>query len=279
MAFRMLERAKDIICRYEIIPEPQFTYLSPSVEDILGYSLEEYKKIPMLPLEIVHPDDYEIQLSKTNSKTDFSKMFQVRLRHKEGHYLWVEDYIIPTYNKDGQLVAIESITRDIQEKKELEQRLEKLGYHDVLTGLFNKNYLLKEIDLLNNNINVPIGILVCDLDKLKHTNDSLGHSTGDILIKNTAKVLLSIFNIEHAVVRTGGDEFIVIMKNISCHEANRLYSEFKIVINHYNKNNMDMPIQISMGLAYSKTSLNAMEYTLDIADRNMYKNKRHKKHE
>ncbi len=183
----------------------------------------------------------------------------------------------PTYNKDGQLVAIESITRNIQEKKELEQRLEKLGYHDNLTGLFNKNYLLKEIDLLNNKINVPVGILVCDLDKLKYINDSLGHSTGDILIKNTAKLLLSIFNSNHIIVRTGGDEFVVIMMDISCHEANRLYGEFQVAIKHHNDSNRDMPIHISMGRSYSETSLNVMEHTLDIADSNMYKNKRQKK--
>jgi len=279
MVFRMLERAKDITCRFEIIPEPKFTYLSPSVEAIFGYNLEEFQKNPMLQVEIAHPDDYAIQLSKTNSKTDFSKMFQVRLKHKEGHYIWVEDYIIPTYNDNGEVVAIESITRNIQEKKELEQRLEKLGYHDNLTGLFNKNFLLKEMDLLNNNLNIPIGILVCDLDNLKYINDSLGHSEGDIHINNTGKLLLSTFNSKHVVVRSGGDEFVVIMKNISYHEANRLYAKFKVAIKHHNANNKAMPIRISIGLAYSKTSLNAMQYTLDIADSNMYKNKRQRKHE
>ncbi|MBU3111665.1 diguanylate cyclase domain-containing protein [Clostridium lacusfryxellense] len=278
MLFRMFSHAKDLICRLELIPEVKFTYLSPSVEDILGYSLEEYKKNPMLPFEIIHPDDREIQLSKVDRKTDFSKLFQARFRHKKGHYLWLEDYIIPYYNKEGQLVAVETITRNIQEKKELEIRLEKLGYHDNLTALFNKNYMLKEIDLLNNKINVPVGILACDLDKLKYINDSLGHSKGDILIKNTAKLLLSTFNSNHIVVRAGGDEFVVIMMDISCHEANGLCSEFQVAINHHNDGNRDMPIHISMGRAYSETSLNVMQHTLDIADSNMYKNKRQKKH-
>lgn len=277
MVFRILERAKDIIYRFEIIPEPKFTYLSPSVKDMFGYTVEENLSNPMLVYEIVHPDDYEIQLSKINSKTDFSKMFQVRLKHKDGYYIWVEDYIIPTYNENGQLVAIESITRNIQEKKELEQRLEKLGYHDDLTGLFNKNYFLKEMDLLNNNINIPVGILVCDLDKLKSINDCFGHSIGDILIKNTGKVLQSMFSSENVIVRTGGDEFIVIMKNKPYLEVERLYSELQIIIRQYNENNRNMPIKISMGLAYSETSLNEMKYTLDIADSNMYKNKEQRK--
>lgn len=159
----------------------------------------------MLPFEIVHPDDCEIQLSKINNKTDFTKLIQVRFKHKDGYYVWLEDYIISTYNKNGQLVAIELITINIQKKKEIEKRLEKLGCHDDLTGLFNKNYFLKEMYLLNNNINGPIGVLVCYLDRLKCINDSLAHSTGDNLIKNTGKVLQSIFNSDHAVVRTGGD--------------------------------------------------------------------------
>lgn len=277
MIFKMLERSKDIVCRLELIPEPKFTYLSRSAEDMFGYSLEEYKKNPMLPFEITHPDDSEIQLSKINSITDFSKMFQVRLRHKDGYYIWIEDFIIPTYNENGQLVAVESITRNIQEKKDLEQRLEKLGYHDGLTGLFNKNYLLKELDLLNNSINISIGIIVCDLDKLKCINDSLGHSTGDRLIKATGKVLQSIFHSEHVVVRTGGDEFVVIIKNKSYLEVECLYDELQIVIKQYNESNMDIPIEISMGLAYSETSKNTMNYTLDIADSNMYKNKKQNK--
>jgi diguanylate cyclase (GGDEF)-like protein len=194
-----------------------------------------------------------------------------------GYYIWIEDYIIPTYNKNGQLVAVESITRNIQEKKDLEQRLENLGYHDDLTGLFNKNYLLKEMYSLNNSINVPVGILVCDLDKLKYINDSLGHSTGDSLLKNTGKVLQSLFNSEHVVVRNGGDEFVVIMKNKPYLEVERLYDELQIIIKQYNENNSDMPIEISMGLAYSETSLNTMKYTLDIADSNMYRNKKQKK--
>ena len=147
-----------------------------------------------------------------NLMADFSKLIQVRMKHKDGYYVWLEDYMIPDYNKNGQLVAIQTISRNIQERKELEQRLEKLGYHDDLTGLFNKNYLLKEMNLLDSKINIPVGIIVCDLDNLKRTNDLLGHSVGDSLIISAGKILLSVFNSEHVVSRMGGDEFVIIEK-------------------------------------------------------------------
>lgn len=275
--FEMLENSKDIVCRLELVPEPKFNYMSPSVEDVLGYPLKDYIKNPMLPFEIVHPDDYEIQLSKINGKTDFSKLFQLRYKHKNGYYLWLEDYVIPIYNENGELVAVESITRNIQARKELEQRLEKIGYYDNLTGLFNKNYLLKEMDLLNTKIDMPVGILVCDSDNLKSTNDSLGHRTGDELIKSTGKILLSVFNSEHIVSRTGGDEFVIIIKDKPFVEVERLYQKLQIAIDQHNKSNNYMMIKISIGLAYSKTSINSMESTLNIADNNMYKNKRQKR--
>lgn len=277
MTLKMFEHTKDIVCRFEIIPELKFTYLSNSIEDILGYTVEEHIKNPMLPFEIAHPDDRKIQSSKIKDDTDFSKLIRVRMKHRDGYYVWLEDYMIPSYNENGQLIAVETISRNIQERKELEQRLKKLGYHDNLTGLFNKNYFLKEIDLLNNIINISVGIFVCDLDNLKYINDCLGHSMGDNLIKNTGKVLQSVFNSAHIISRTGGDEFVVIVKNKSYIEVERLYNELQTAINQFNKNNSHMPIEISIGLAYTQTSLNTIESTLDIADSNMYRNKKQRK--
>lgn len=275
--FKMLENSKDIVCRFELIPEPKFAYLSPSVENILGYPLEDYMKDPMIPFKITHPDDEEIQSSKIKDDTDFSKLFQVRMKHKNGYYIWIEDYIIPTFNEKKELIAVESISRNIQERKELEQRLEKIGYYDNLTGLFNKNYLLKEIDLLNTKIDIAVGILVCDLDNLKSINDSFGHIAGDNLIKSTGKLLQSLFNSDHVISRTGGDEFVVIVRNKPLVEVKRLYKKLQIAIEQYNESNPTMPIEISIGLAYSETSINTMESTMHIADSNMYKNKRERK--
>lgn len=274
---KMLQNSKDIVCRLELVPKLKFAYLSPSVENILGYTLEEHMKNPMLPFEITHPDDREIQFSKIKDDTDFSKLFQVRMKHKDGYYIWIEDYVIPTFNEKEELIAVESITRNIQERKELEQRLEKIGYYDNLTGLFNKNYLLKEIDLLNTKIDMPVGILVCDSDNLKSTNDSLGHILGDELLKATGELLQSVFNSEHVVARTGGDEFIVIVKDKPLVEVERLYKNLQIAIKQYNESNIDIPIEISIGLAYSETSIHTIESTLNVADSNMYRNKREKK--
>ncbi|ERI93376.1 diguanylate cyclase domain protein [Clostridiales bacterium oral taxon 876 str. F0540] len=278
MKLKMFEKTKDIVCRFEILPKPRFIYLSPSVEKILGYPLEDYMKNPMLPFELVHPEDREAQYSKIKADTDFSKLFQVRMRHKDGHYIWLEDYIIPEFDENNQYVACESITRNIQDRKELELRLEKLGYTDNLTGLYNKNYFLKQMDMLNTSIDVPVGIVACDLDNLKNVNDSLGHSKGDSLIKRTAKVMQLVFNDdEYVVSRTGGDEFVVIIKNKSFSQVKELYLNLQMAIKLFNENNKSTPIHISIGFSYIEKSISKMQSAIDTADKDMYKNKKYRK--
>lgn len=274
MFFKMLQKSKDIVCKYQIIPQIKFIYLSPSVENILGYKLEEYENDPMLTFKIVHPDDYQIQISKLNAKTDFSKLFEARFRHKNGHYVWLQDYVIPNYDANGQLVSIESITRNVQERKETLERLKMLGYTDNLTELFNQNYYLNEFNILNNSIDLPVGILVCDLDNLKHTNDNLGHSVGNIIIKHTAKLLKSVFTSDSLISRTGGDEFVIIIKNKSQQEVKILVDNLQSAIKIYNSKNQHTPIYLSVGFAYSEKSISAMQSTFDIADSEMYKMKK-----
>lgn len=271
MFFKMFENAKDIVCRFEILPESKFTYLSQSVEDILGYRVKEYMENPNLIFEIVHPDDYETQLSKVSEKTDFSHLFELRYKHKDGYYLWLQDCVIPTFNENGELIAVESITRNIQERKELEAKLERLSFTDGLTGLYNRAYLNKQIKFFSESHDIPIGIIVCDLDHLKYVNDTLGHHTGDLLIQDVSSFFLDTFSKDHIIVRNGGDEFLILMPNISLKDAEKMYSKMLNLIEVYNKTNT-MPIELSSGFSYSSSSKNILEH-LNRADKNMYKNK------
>ena len=272
---KLFERAKDIVFKYQLIPECKFTYLSPSVNDILGYTSEEHFNNPSLVFELVHPQDVEIQLLKMNKHADFSKIFSARFKHKDGHYIWIEDYLIPTFDDNGNLISIEGISRDITERKNLEEKLEELSYRDGLTGLYNRTYLNKQIEMLKEDDSNTVGVIACDLDNLKYINDSLGHSTGDLLIKNVSDFFRNTFSENCTLVRNGGDEFIILITKTSLSEAKGMNSKMQCEIEEYNMTN-EMPIELSSGFAYSSSSVDILEL-LSKADKNMYKNKYEKR--
>lgn len=120
---KIFEKAKDIVFRFQVKPEFKFIYISPSIKNILGYDAESHYANPYFPFELIHPDDTKIQESKVDKNSDFSKTFCVRFKHKNGHYVWIEDYLMPTFDESGDLLFVSGISRDITERKELEEKL------------------------------------------------------------------------------------------------------------------------------------------------------------
>ena len=109
------------------------------------------------------------------------------------------------------------LRHEISEKKKAKNELEYIAYHDELTGLPKKNLLVDRITTsivsANRNTN-KIGILFLDLDRFKVINDTLGHTIGDKLILEASKRLKETLREEDTISRCGGDEFVIVIKNI-----------------------------------------------------------------
>ncbi|WP_425446084.1 diguanylate cyclase [Dethiothermospora halolimnae] len=269
----ILERANDIISCVNVEGDYKFDYVSPSVYDNLGITADECKENPMIPLEIVHPDNYEEHLKKYTGKIDYNQHFHTRFRHKNGKYLWFEEYITPVYNNEGKLIYIESIARNIQARKELEERLIHLSYHDSLTGIYNRTYFDKIREELDKSKDKPVALIICDLDNLKIINDKKGHEEGDKLIKNASDILKSNLNDDILLARIGGDEFAVILEDIDCESVKKIVENIKKTIKNYNKINTKLPIGMSIGYHYNKHSVGYMSEIFKRADRYMYRDK------
>jgi PAS domain S-box-containing protein len=126
MISRLLDNSKDIIYHYQVLPEPKFTYISKSLEKVLGHSVEQNYNDPEYVFKITHPDDLEILQGKATGKIDYSRPIVNRWRHDDGHYIWMEDYAIPSYDTNGNLIAVQGICRDISEKVRMEEKLKQL---------------------------------------------------------------------------------------------------------------------------------------------------------
>lgn len=166
-----------------------------------------------------------------------------------------------------------SIVRDITERKHFEEQLTFLSLHDHLTGLYNRAYFKNELDRLSNGREYPVSIISIDLDGMKLVNDTLGHATGDELLKACAKVLGQSLRQSDILARVGGDEFFVILPRTTIDVGLEVVQRMHINIDLYNRNNRDFPLSISVGIATAESNDKTLEQVYSEADERMYREK------
>ncbi|WP_019139760.1 sensor domain-containing protein [Noviherbaspirillum massiliense] len=136
----------------------------------------------------------------------------------DGTRFWASGVVTPLWNEDGSLRGYVKIMRDETAQRMEEERTHFLANHDGLTGLPNRisfsNQLHKAI-ALSDRTHMPLAVMLLDLDKFKHVNDTFGHHTGDLLLKEVALRLLSSIRETDFVARLGGDEFVIIQSEVA----------------------------------------------------------------
>lgn len=199
---------------------------SHGITQLTEYSPEEFQKNPNLWKEIVHPKDFKIIVK--NYKEFYkgeSKVFDVRIATRSKKEKWLQVRVIPVLDSNKKLMQINGVAIDITERRCMEEEIKYMAYHDILTELPNRvqfnDYFLRTLSEAKNE-KQQMAILFIDLDKFKNINDTLGHDIGDLLLKETAKRLKASLRETDFVCRVGGDEFIILLNNITNNEVNKL---------------------------------------------------------
>ena len=160
-------------------------------------------------------------------------------------------------------------------RKELEQRLRHLSFHDSLTGLYNRAYLCEELERTREGRMFPVGLLSIDLDGLKAANDTGGHAAGDALLRAAGELLNQNLRPDDVAARTGGDEFQVLLRPCDEESLALVYARLRQA---FSGNMMAgaYPLAASIGcaLAYGPEELESAQRIADMA---MYENKRSRK--
>ena len=135
----------------------------------------------------------------------------------DGTRRWLSTSKLPLRDPDGTIIGLVGIARDITEHKQAEDRIHHLAYHDPLTGLPNRMRFEVELqDAVTAATEHAHAILILiDLDRFKHVNDTLGHVAGDELIRQVARRLVALVGNRGIVARLGGDEFAVLLKQVT----------------------------------------------------------------
>lgn len=184
-------------------------------------------------------------------------------------------YNLLSENKHHEMQLKEQNFRLSADKK----RLHYLSHHDSLTNLPNKTYFFHQLDSLlkkDHNESCAITLYFMDLNDFKKINDQYGHETGDLLLLQVSKRLLSCFRENDFIARFGGDEFTALIKHqaqdtIPTLLAKRITQEFK---KSFQIKELTLYCSISIGTATYPKETQQAEQLLVLADNSMYKNKK-----
>jgi len=188
---------------------------------ITGYeAVEAIGQVPSLLKSGLHDRAFYDEMNASISGNGFW-IGELWNRRKNGENFPVWLSISGVHNPEGAITHYFSVFTDLTERKNAEKQIYRLAYFDMLTGLPNRTklHVLLRQALLEAQRNKTFGaVLFVDLDRFKQVNDSLGHTCGDILLKEVAGRLASCLRAEDVIARIGSDEFVVALVDISRRE-------------------------------------------------------------
>ncbi|MBN2040319.1 MAG: PAS domain S-box protein [Spirochaetes bacterium] len=248
--------------------------------EIIGYTIEELEPIDeRMPSKFMHPDDYN--KSKELFRKHFRKEtpyyeFELRMRHKNGNWIWVFDRgKVVKWTDAGEPQLICGTHQDINLRKIAEEKIVHMATHDTLTGL-------PAVNLVNDRLSVAISmarrhkslvaVMFIDLDGFKEVNDTLGHNAGDFVLQQTAKRLQDSVRETDTVARFGGDEFLIVAAELNFPQDAELIAKkaIKHITEPISFEGHTVNLSASIGIAFHSDEYADMEELIKLADEAMY---------
>jgi diguanylate cyclase (GGDEF)-like protein/PAS domain S-box-containing protein len=261
-------------------------YISPAYEKIwkqsaapLYSSLDSWKKT-------IHPDDREkVQGLIEASSLEKETAVEYRILLEDGNtQRWIRERFFPISSEEDEgTLRIARLSEDITEKKHAEEELIYLAYHDQLTGLLNRKSFYERFgDIIKQagryRSEYTRALLFIDLDNFKDINDSLGHDSGDDLLRQVASSLQDTVRSSDTVFRIGGDEFTIVLSKIE-EETDAAVVAEKILDNFlkpFQVLERSIYVSMSIGIAVYPKDGETVETLIKNADTALYEAKKNK---
>ncbi len=276
--YRLLaENINDLVCLHCL--DSQYLYVSPSCETLLGYY--DYEMIGQYPYTFFHPDDCDRIRQESHEAAINGNPIPItyRMRQKSGNYIWFETLTKPIRDAEGQIIKLQTTSRDVTERVQDQTKLRYTALHDTLTGLPNRHLLMERLDLSIHRAkrfdNYQFAVLFLDLDRFKVINDSLGHLVGDQLLLAIAQRLQATFREIDLVARLGGDEFVILLEEIkdiqeAIHATERIFIALQVPIAIAER---EVYTTASIGVVFGTKDYEEASHLLRDADIAMYRAK------
>lgn len=193
------------------------------------------------------------------------------IKKNTGKECYIHSIGILARDEKGNPRKVIGTIQDITEQRKKEEILQYLSYHDQLTGLHNRRFYEEELFRLDTARNLPLTIVLCDVNGLKLINDSFGHTVGDELLKKAAAAIKFCCRADDIIARHGGDEFVVLLPKTSNLEAESILQRIKEEIEKGKVGGVD--ISISMGYETKAIEEEDVQTIFKRAEDHMYRHK------
>ncbi len=226
----------------------------------------------LMGFDLTKLHDFEFTNSLTNSLEGNQTIYEGEYESNNfNNKVPIRVIFDPIYSDNNDVVGGIGIVEDVTDKKKKQEEILYLSYRDQLTGLYNRRFYEEELKRLDVKRNLPLTLIMADVNGLKLINDSFGHALGDELLKKVAHVLEKGCRADDVIARLGGDEFVIVLTKTDYHQAEQIIKR----INNYAQDEKVSSFDISISFGY-ETKYNENQDILDIfknAEDYMYRHK------
>jgi diguanylate cyclase (GGDEF)-like protein/PAS domain S-box-containing protein len=224
---------------------------------IMGKSLDK-----VLPHIILSQDEQGDLKSKKN-------FFEAIGNNNNGKKIPLEVSVSTWESEKGSFVTL--IVRDVADRKSTEEKLKYLSFHDNLTGLYNRSYFDEELQRLDTTRQLPLSIIIGDIDGFKLVNDAFGYKEGDKLLKKLSKVLKDSCRSEDMLARWGGDEFVILLPGTDIQGVYEIIARIEKKSREINSG--EIPLNISLGFSTKDKPEQSIDSVIKEAENSMKQKK------
>lgn len=198
--------------------------LGRTKNEVFSSSIKDYS----YPEEI---EEMQRKMNQIHSNQIFSFSIDKRLIRSDGTDLWISITIAPFHPEDEYSnLQLLCMIQDITERRHAEEEIRYLSYYDQLTGLYNRRFYTEELRRLDTVRNLPITLVMADVNGLKLTNDAFGHLAGDRLLSHISAIIKRHSRSDDIAARIGGDEFLLLLPRTDSEQAEKLVDRIKDAI-------------------------------------------------
>src|SRR5947209_8395656 len=270
----LVQHSSDVVT--VIDPTGIVRYQSPAAERLFGH--DPNVVVGRLLSTLLRPTDVaklHAAIERAVAMPGASFLIEFSMAHQDG--TWRDTETVVTSLVDVPDVrGLVLNTRDVTDRKQLQERLAHQAYHDGLTGLANRSLFQQQLaTVLNDQGTTRVAVLFCDLDGFKAVNDSQGHDVGDMLLRLVAERLRHAVRAGDVVARFGGDEFAVLVRDAHPGAAAREVAQriAESLQAPFSLGDREVRVGVSIGIAMAEPNDSSVDVLLRNADLAMYRAK------